>query len=249
MLRFDCLSLFPEMLEGFVAHSVIGRAVKNGLVRISLHNLRRWAGEGHGLADDSPFGGGSGMVLRPEPIFGAVEELRSANGRVIFLCPDGEPLDTGLAKALAAEEHLLLLSGHYEGVDERVRQCLVHREISIGDYVLTNGTLASAVLMDAVIRQIPGVLGGENSLDQDSFSDGLLSFPQYTRPSEFRGMGVPAVLLSGNHGEIARWRRDQRLLRTRKRRPDLFEAFADGQSSLTKGDPSAGNWGTNGISK
>jgi tRNA (guanine37-N1)-methyltransferase len=223
MLRFDCLSLFPEMLEGFITHSIVGRALRNGLAQIHLHNLRHWAGDGHGLADDSPFGGGSGMVLRPEPLFRAVEELRSPETVVVYLCPDGRPLSTDVAKELATEKHLLLLSGHYEGVDERVRESLVDEEISIGDYVLTNGTIASAVLMDVVLRQVPGVLGGENSLDQDSFSDGLLSFPQYTRPAEFRGMAVPEVLLSGNHGEIARWRRDQRLLRTGRRRPDLLK--------------------------
>jgi tRNA (guanine37-N1)-methyltransferase len=162
------------------------------------------------------------MVMKPEPIFDAIGELRSSGAKVVFLCPDGEALTTALAKDLAREEHLILLSGHYEGVDERVREVLVDREISIGDYVLTNGALPSAVLMDAVIRQIPGALGGKNSLAQDSFSDGLLSFPQYTRPAEFRGMSVPDVLLSGNHGEIFKWRQEQRLARTGKRRPDLI---------------------------
>lgn len=222
MLRFDCLSLFPEMLKGFVSCSIIGRAVQSGLVQIYLHNLRDWATDRWRITDDSPFGGGSGMVMKPEPIFGAIDELRSASGKVVFLCPDGELLTAALAKDLSREEHLILLSGHYEGVDERVREALVDREISIGDYVLTNGTLPSAVLVDAVVRQIPGVLGGENSLNQDSFSDGLLSFPQYTRPAEFRGMAVPDVLLSGDHGEIAKWRQTQRLVRTKKRRPDLI---------------------------
>jgi tRNA (guanine37-N1)-methyltransferase len=163
------------------------------------------------------------MVIKPEPIFAAIEALRSEYSRVIFLCPDGEIFNSDVAKKLSQEEHLILLSGHYESVDERVREFLVNQEISIGDYVLTNGTLASAVLMDATIRQIPGVLGGDDSLNQDSFSDGLLSFPQYTRPAEFRGMAVPGVLLSGNHAEIAKWRQSQRSLRTRKRRPDLIK--------------------------
>ncbi|MDR1413328.1 MAG: tRNA (guanosine(37)-N1)-methyltransferase TrmD [Puniceicoccales bacterium] len=222
MLRFDCLSLFPEMLEGFISCSIIGRAVQSGLVQICSHNLRDWATDRRHVADDSPFGGGSGMVMKPEPIFRAVEELRSADARVIFLCPDGEILTAKLAEDLSKEKHLILLSGHYEGVDERVREVLVDREISIGDYVLTNGTLPSAVLIDSIVRQIPGVLGDANSLHQDSFSDGLLSFPQYTRPAEFLGMPVPDVLLSGNHEEIAQWRREQRLLRTKKRRPDLM---------------------------
>jgi tRNA (guanine37-N1)-methyltransferase len=234
MVRFDCLSLFPEMLGGFVFCSMIGRAVQNGLVRIDLHNLRDWAADRHATTDDSPFGGGSGMIMKPEPIFAAVEELRSQQSRVVFLCPDGELLDTGMAKRLAAEEHLILLSGHYEGIDERVRESLVDVEVSIGDYVLTNGTLASAVLMDVVIRQIPGVLGGKDSLHQDSFSDGLLSFPQYTRPSEFRGMAVPDVLLSGNHGSIAKWRQTQRILRTEKRRPDLIAKNGVDAETATK---------------
>ncbi|MDR1528028.1 MAG: tRNA (guanosine(37)-N1)-methyltransferase TrmD [Puniceicoccales bacterium] len=223
MLKFDCLSLFPEMLNGFVSCSIIGRAIQNGLAMVCLHNLRNWATDKHSLTDDSPFGGGSGMVMKPEPIFAAVETLRSEHARVIFLSPDGEIFNSDMAQKLSREEHLILLSGHYEGVDERVREFLVDKEISIGDYILTNGTLASAVLMDAIIRQIPGVLGGDDSLNQDSFSDGLLSFPQYTRPAEFRGMSVPHILLSGNHAEIAKWRQSQRSLRTRKRRPDLIK--------------------------
>ncbi|MDR2628511.1 MAG: tRNA (guanosine(37)-N1)-methyltransferase TrmD [Puniceicoccales bacterium] len=223
MLKFDCLSLFPEMLNGFVSCSIIGRAIQNGLAMVCLHNLRDWTTDKHSLTDDSPFGGGSGMVMKPEPIFAAVETLRSEHSKVIFLCPDGEIFNSNMAQELSQEEHLILLSGHYEGVDERVREFLVDKEISIGDYILTNGTLASAVLMDAIIRQIPGVLGGDDSLNQDSFSNGLLSFPQYTRPAEFRGMLVPDVLLSGNHAEIAKWRQDQRSLRTRKRRPDLIK--------------------------
>ncbi|MDR0742171.1 MAG: tRNA (guanosine(37)-N1)-methyltransferase TrmD [Puniceicoccales bacterium] len=223
MLKFDCLSLFPEMLNGFVSCSIIGRAIQNELVMVCLHNLRNWATDKHSLTDDNPFGGGSGMVMKPEPIFAAVETLRGEHSKVVFLCPDGEIFNSNMAQKLSQEEHLILLSGHYEGVDERVREFLVDKEISIGDYVLTNGTLASAVLMDAVIRQIPGVLGGDDSLNQDSFSDGLLSFPQYTRPAEFRGMSVPHILLSGNHAEIAKWRKSQRSLRTKKRRPDLIK--------------------------
>lgn len=222
MLRFDCISLFPEMLCGFVNCSILGRAVQNGLLQINLYNLRDWAKDKHHITDDSPYGGGAGMVLKPEPIFGAVEELKFQNSKVVYMCPDGEPLTTSVAKSLAQEDHIIILSGHYEGVDERVRERLVDREISIGNYVLTNGTLAAAILIDAVSRYVPGVLGDENSLNQDSFSDGLLSFPQYTRPAMFRDMAVPDVLMSGNHAEIAKWRSNQRVMRTKIRRPDLI---------------------------
>ena len=222
MLRFDCISLFPEMLCGFVNCSILGRAVQNGLLQINLYNLRDWAKDKHHITDDSPYGGGAGMVLKPEPIFGAVEELKFKNSKVVYMCPDGEPLTTSVAKSLAQEDHMIILSGHYEGVDERVRERLVDREISIGNYVLTNGTLAAAILIDAVSRYVPGVLGDENSLNQDSFSDGLLSFPQYTRPAMFRDMAVPDILMSGNHAEIAKWRSNQRVMRTKIRRPDLI---------------------------
>ncbi|MDR3274345.1 MAG: tRNA (guanosine(37)-N1)-methyltransferase TrmD [Puniceicoccales bacterium] len=223
VLQFDCLSLFPEMLYGFVASSMLGRAIKNGLIGVELHNIRDWAEDKHHITDDAPFGGGAGMVMRPEPIFAAINELKKGDSKVIYPCPDGEPLTSSIACELAAESHLILLSGHYEGVDQRVRDLAVDREISIGDYVLTNGTLASAVLMDAVSRYVPGVLGSEQSLEQDSFSDGLLSFPQYTRPAVFMDVGVPDVLLSGNHGDIASWRHEQRVMRTRQRRPDLLK--------------------------
>ena len=222
MLRFDCISLFPEMLCGFVSCSILGRAVQNGLLQINLCNLRDWAKDKHHITDDSPYGGGAGMVLKPEPIFGAIEELRLQHSKVVYMCPDGEPLTTSIAKSFAQEDHIIILSGHYEGVDERVRERLVDREISIGNYVLTNGTLAAAILIDAVSRYVPGVLGDENSLNQDSFSDGLLSFPQYTRPAMFRDMAVPDILMSGNHAEIAKWRSNQRVMRTKIRRPDLI---------------------------
>lgn len=163
------------------------------------------------------------MLLKPEPLFAAIDAVRTPEAKVIYLCPDGEPLTSSLARELALIPHLVLLSGHYEGIDERVREARVDREISIGDYVLTNGTLAAAVLIDAVARYVPDVLGEEKSLTQDSFNDNLLSFPQFTRPVEFNGMRVPEVLLSGNHGEIERWRNEQRLLRTRQRRPDLLQ--------------------------
>jgi tRNA (guanine37-N1)-methyltransferase len=222
ILQFDCLSLFPEMLQGFISASMLGRAQRNGVIDVRLHNIRVWAEDRRHTADDAPFGGGAGMVMRPESVFAAVDALRMQKSRVIYLCPDGELLSSSVARELAAESSLILLSGHYEGVDQRVRDLAVDREISIGDYVLTNGTLASAVLMDAVSRYVPGVLGSGQSLEQDSFSDGLLSFPQYTRPAVFMDVAVPEVLLSGNHGDIASWRQNQRIERTRQRRPDLL---------------------------
>lgn len=220
-LRIDLISLFPEMARGFISESMLKRAILKGLIAIELHDLRQWALPPHYMTDDRPFGGGAGMVLQPEPLFAAIESLKKPASKVIYLCPDGEPLSPKLAKDLSTNEHLILISGHYEGIDERVREALVTQEVSIGDYVLTNGTLAAAVLIDAVARYIPGVLGDEKSLTQDSFNDNLLSFPQYTRPSVFRGMKVPEILLTGNHKEIENWRKEQQILRTNQRRPDL----------------------------
>ncbi len=191
-------------------------------MEIRLHNIRDWATDKHHTTDDRPFGGGPGMVMKPEPLFAAIEAFKKEDSTVIYLCPDGEPLSNGLARELACHPHLILVSGHYEGIDQRVRDCLVDREISIGDYVLTNGTLAAAVLIDCIARQIPGVLGEEKSLTQDSFNDNLLAFPQFTRPVEYRNMRVPEVLLSGNHAEISRWRKEESLQKTRQRRPDLL---------------------------
>jgi tRNA (guanine37-N1)-methyltransferase len=222
-LTIDLLTLFPQMVQGFVTESILGRAVDNGILDIRLHNLRDWTNDPHNTVDDRPFGGGAGMVLKPEPLFAAIDSLQKENTTVVYLCPDGEPLSTPLARELADLPHLLLLSGHYEGIDERVRENRVHREVSIGDYVLTNGTLAAAVLIDAVSRHVPGVLGKEQSLTQDSFNDNLLSHPQYTRPEDFSGLRVPEILLSGNHAAIDCWRREQRLQRTRQRRPDLLQ--------------------------
>jgi len=222
-MRFDILTLFPAMLDGFLSESIVGKAIKRGLVEYHVHNLRDWATDKHQITDDRPFGGGAGMVMKPEPLFSAIEELRSESASVIYLAPDGDPLTHKVVMELATAPHLILLSGHYEGIDERVREKLVDREISIGDYVLTNGTLPAAVLMDAVVRQLPGVLGEAQSLEQDSFSDGLLGLPQYTRPADFRGMKVPDVLLSGDHAKIEAWRKEQRRLRTADRRPDLLQ--------------------------
>ena len=221
VLRFDVLSLFPKTVEGFATESILGRAVEKGLIEINSLDLRRWAKGKHRETDDRPFGGGAGMVLKPEPLFDAVEEISSESTKVIYMAPDGESLSPSIAKELALEKHLLLISGHYEGIDQRVRDRLVDREISIGDYVLTNGCLAASVLIDSVARHIPSVLGDGDSLNDESFEDQLLSYPQYTRPHEYRGMSVPDVLLSGNHSQINQWRDDQRKTKTRKLRPDL----------------------------
>ena len=223
MLRIDILTLFPRMLEGFLTESILGKAAEAGLLEVRVHDLRAWTTDKHRTADDRPFGGGAGMVLKPEPVFAAIEELQSPGCQRIFLTPDGIPLSPEMARELSAESHLILLSGHYEGVDQRIRDRLIDREVSIGDYVLTNGTLAAAVLVDAVSRFIPGVLGEEKSLTHESFSGKLLDFPQYTRPAEFRGMSVPEVLLSGNHAEIQKWRMARAREKTRQVRPDLLK--------------------------
>ena len=221
-LRFDVLSLFPKTVDGFAEESILGRAVEKGLIEVNSLDLRRWAKGKHRETDDRPFGGGAGMVLKPEPLFDAIEEISNESTKVIYMAPDGENLSTQIAKELAQEKHLLLVSGHYEGIDQRVRDQLVDREVSIGDYVLTNGSLAASVLVDSVARHVPGVLGDEASLQDESFEDDLLSFPQYTRPHEYRGMKVPEVLLSGNHSQIKQWRDDQRVSKTKSLRPDLL---------------------------
>lgn len=223
VIEFDILTLFPEMVEGFFNASMIDRGRRNGLIGVRTHQLRRWTTDKHNKTDELPYGGGAGMVMKPEPIFAAVEALRRPETKVIYLAPDGETLTSPLARELVREKHLILLSGHYEGVDQRVRDKLVDREISIGDYVLTNGTLAAAVLVDCVSRFVPGFLGDEKSLTEESFMSTLLGFPQYTRPAVFCGMRVPEVLLSGNHAAIEGWRRSQQLEKTKRRRPDLLD--------------------------
>lgn len=221
-MRFDLITLFPRMAEGYLSESMLGQAVKNGLLEIGVHDLRDWSQNKHKTADDRPFGGGAGMLLSPEPLFLSIEEIATPGAEVIYLCPDGEQLCTPLVRALAQKEHIVLVSGHYEGIDQRVRDTLITREVSIGDYVLTNGTLPACVLIDCVARYVPGVLGEEKSLTQDSFHDTFLGFPQFTRPAEYRGMKVPDVLLSGDHAKIAAWRREQSISKTKERRPDLF---------------------------
>lgn len=223
-MRIDILTLFPSMFSGPFDESIIKRAIDNGLVSIVFHNLRDWGIGKHRVVDDSPHGGGAGMVLMPEPLFNAVEAIRSDPATpVILLTPQGRRFNQKVARQLAAMDRFILVCGHYEGVDDRVREHLVTDEISIGDYVLTGGELPAMVVVDAVVRQLPGVLGSDESAKDDSHSNGLLEYPQYTRPQDFRGWEVPPVLLSGNHAQIARWRREQSIMRTLQRRPDLLE--------------------------
>ena len=222
-IQFDILTLFPEMVEGFFAASMLGRGQENGLIDVRTHQLRDWATDKHHKTDEIPYGGGAGMVMKPEPIFAAMDELRRPETKTVYMAPDGVPLTSQLAREIVSEKHLVILSGHYEGVDQRVRNEVIDLEVSIGDYVLTNGTLAAAVLIDCVSRFIPGFLGDEKSLTEESFMSTLLGFPQYTRPAEFRGMRVPGVLLSGNHAAIAQWRRDQQIEKTLRLRPDLLD--------------------------
>jgi tRNA (guanine37-N1)-methyltransferase len=221
-MRIDVLTLFPAMFAGPLDESIIKRARETGRLDLKIHNLRDYAHNRHKTVDDRPFGGGPGMLLKPDPIFEAVEELGRESTRVILFSPAGRTFNQAIACELAGQGHLLLISGHYEGFDERVREQLADDELSIGDYVLTNGGLPVMVVIDTVARLLPGVLGDEESAQEESFSHGLLEYPQYTRPAEFRGMKVPEVLLSGNHAEIARWRAEQARLRTQERRPDLL---------------------------
>ena len=211
------------MLAGFLGQSMMKRAAQHGHVAFNCVNLRDFAGDKHRTTDEPPFGGGPGMVLKPEPLFRAVESLKTEASRVILMCPQGAPFKQKRAQELSGAEHLIFICGHYEGVDERVREALVDEEISIGDYVLTNGVLPAAVVIDAVVRLIPGVLGGDGAAESESFTGLLLEYPQYTRPAEFRGMAVPDELLSGNHALIAEWRRKKSVERTAARRPDLFD--------------------------
>ena len=221
-MKIDVLTLFPEMFAGPLDVSMVARARKAGLLDLQIRNLRDWTHDRHKTVDDRPFGGGPGMVLKPEPIFEAVESLVSGKTRVLMMAPAGRPFTQSIARDLAQQEHLLFLCGSYEGFDERIRT-LAHDELSIGDYVLTNGGLPTMVVIDAVTRLIPGVLGDEESATDESFSHGLLEYPHYTRPAEFRGMKVPDVLMSGNHAEIEKWRREQARLKTKERRPDLLK--------------------------
>lgn len=221
-MKIDILTLFPEICRAPLSESMMKRAQENKIVDLRVHNLRDWTTGKHHIVDDAPFGGGQGMVMKPEPIFAAVDQLRSEKSKIILMSPAGNRLDQKLASELSHQAHLIVICGHYEGVDHRVIEHLVDLEISIGDYVLTNGAVAAAVLVDAVVRLLPGALGDEQSAVDDSFSIGLLESPQYTRPAEFRGWKVPDILLSGNHAEIAKWRKAQALKRTKQNRPDLL---------------------------
>jgi len=220
-VRIDVITIFPELFELPLRTSIIGRAAEQGIVAFGVHDLREHGLGRHRSVDDYPYGGGAGMVMRPEPLFAAIEPLREAGAQVILMDPAGERLTDALARDLARQPHLALVSGRYEGIDERVRT-LVDREVSIGDYVLTGGELPALVLIDTVVRLLPGAIQ-EASHQADSFAAGLLEHPHYTRPDDFRGMGVPPVLVSGHHGEVDRWRRREALRRTQQRRPDLLE--------------------------
>ncbi len=223
-MKIDVLTLFPEMFSGPLDASIVGRARKAGLLDLRLQNLRQWTHDRHKTVDDKPFGGGAGMVLKPEPIFEAVESLADDKTHVILTAPAGRPFNQAIARELAQKEHLLIICPSYEGVDERVCEALVDDELSIGDYVLTNGGLPAMVIIDAVTRLLPGALGDDESARDESFSQSLLEYPHYTRPAEFRGMKVPEVLLSGHHAEIEKWRAEQARERTEKRRPDLLNS-------------------------
>src|SRR5207253_7487454 len=237
-MKIDIVTLFPEICRAPLSESMMKRAQEKGAVDLHIHNLRGWTSDKHHVVDDAPFGGGQGMVMKPEPIFAAVEDLQKTPNaqrptpnvefqtpKVILMSPAGRRFDQQIARELAQDQHLIIVCGHYEGVDHRVVDHLVDLELSIGDYVLTNGAIAAVVLVDAVVRLIPGVLGDEQSAHDDSFREGLLEAPQYTRPAELRGWKVPEILLSGNHREIAKWREEQARKRTRENRPDLLREY------------------------
>ena len=223
MMNLDILTLFPEMFEGPFSHSILKRAQEKGLVSINIYNIRNWATDKHKRVDDYPFGGGAGMVMMIDPVVRCIETLKATReyDEIIYLSPDGELLNQGIANQLSLKTNLLILCGHYKGIDERIRQHFITREISIGDYVLSGGEMAAVVLTDTIVRILPGVLNDETSALSDSFQDGLVSPPAYTRPFDYRGLKVPDILLSGNDREIARWRHEQALIRTEKRRPGL----------------------------
>jgi tRNA (guanine37-N1)-methyltransferase len=221
-MRVDIITLFPEICRVPLSESMMKRAQENGALELQVHDLRSWTTDKHHVVDDAPFGGGQGMVMKPEPIFAAVESLRKENSVVVAMTPQGKRFTQSLAREFSKREHLIILCGHYEGIDHRVIEHLVDEEISIGDYVLTNGAIAAVVFVDAVVRLLPNVLGHELSATDDSFADGMLEAPQYTRPAEFRDWKVPDVLLSGHHAQIAAWRKEEGRRRTRENRPDLL---------------------------
>ena len=223
MLKIDILTLFPNIFDGPLTESIIKRAQEKKAVEIDIHNLRKYTKDRHCSADDRPYGGGSGMVLKPEPILEAVDDIKKESTQIVLMSPKGDKLNQKIVKELAKEKHLLFICAHYEGVDERIRTGLDLREISIGDYILTNGSLAAMVVIDGVVRLVEGVVGNPNSILDESFSNNMLEYPHYTRPREYRGMKVPEELLSGNHKQIDNWRKEQALKSTKKRRPDLLK--------------------------
>ena len=229
-VKIDVLTLFPEMFAGPLDVSIVARARKAGLLDLRIHNLRQWTHDRHKTVDDKPFGGGAGMVLKPEPIFEAVESLAAESTHVILTSPAGRPFSQAIARELSQKRHLLFVCPSYEGVDERVCEALTDDELSIGDYVLTNGGLPAMVIIDSVTRLLPGALGDDESARDESFSHGLLEYPHYTRPAEYRGMQVPEILLSGHHAEIEKWRAEQARQRTAKRRPDLLSDKSAGDA-------------------
>ncbi len=222
-LQIDVITIFPAMVQGFLDASILQRAARSGAVSFRVANLRDYTHDRHRTVDDRPYGGGPGMVMKPEPFFEAVEALRTPAARIVLMTPQGRPFRQETASALSRERHLIFLCGHYEAIDERVAQGLATDELSIGDYILTNGTLAATVVIDAVVRLLPGVLGADTATLEESFAGNRLEYPQYTRPEDFRGMRVPDVLLTGDHAAIARWREEESRRRTAERRPDLME--------------------------
>lgn len=225
MLKIDILTLFPKMFDGFLNESIIKRAIDKKLVEINVVNFRDYTNDPHGKVDDTPYGGGAGMVLTPQPIFDAVEDLKTDSTKVILLTPDGKVYKQNIAYSLARLEHIILICGHYEGFDERIRS-IVDMELSIGDYVLTGGEIPSMIITDSIVRLLDGVIDKESHIN-DSFNNNLLDYPTYTKPREFRGMKVPEVLLSGNHKEIEKYRYEEQLRRTKERRPDLLDLDKD----------------------
>ncbi|ERT63372.1 tRNA (guanosine(37)-N1)-methyltransferase TrmD [Peptoniphilus sp. BV3AC2] len=226
-MKFTTLTLFPEFIESIKGYSIIRRAIENGLISVESINIRDFAINKHGQVDDYPYGGGQGMVMMVEPVYKAIESVKTENSHVVFLSPQGKVLNQKLIKDLSKKEHIVLLCGHYEGIDERIIENYIDEEISIGDYVLTGGEIPAMVLIDSVSRMIDGVLASSEAYEDESHMDGLLEYPQYTRPQEFVGLKVPDVLLSGNHQEIEKYRREMSILQTKKKRPDLFKFIKD----------------------
>ncbi|MCD6051405.1 MAG: trmD [Verrucomicrobia bacterium] len=233
-MKIDVLTLFPAMFAGPLDESIVGRARAAGILELRIHNLRDYTHDRHRTVDDKPFGGGPGMLLKPEPIFEAVESLATEQTQVVLLTPAGRKFTQAIANELKQFEHVLFICGSYEGFDERIRAALADDELSIGDYVLTNGALPAMVIIDSVTRLLPGALGDEGSTVDESFSHGLLECPHYTRPVEFRGMRVPDVLMSGNHAKIAQWRAEQAQIRTGQKRPDLLKNIGEGPQAPAK---------------